>query len=95
MNLIGDLQTTSPTTNATPWFSQVLSNLSQAAGQWLTLKQQSDIIKLNNARMAQGYAPLSPDDYAAQVRVGLDPSTRNMLIVAGGVVVGLLLWKRR
>lgn len=92
MNLLGDI-TTSPSTNTTPWFTQALNNLTAAAGQYLTLKQQSDLIKLNQTRLEQGYGPLDPDSYAAQVRVGLAPTT--LYLIGGGIILGLVLILRK
>lgn len=97
MRQLGDLTavTTNPTTNQTNWFTGVLQNITQAGASYLSLKQQSDLIKMNNQRLASGLAPLNSDDYAAQVRFGLDPTTRYMVIGGIGVLALVLLTRGR
>lgn len=90
---------TQPT--ATVGFSSFLDNLVKAATAYLTYDQQKQLMQINTQRAAQGLAPLSIDQYAAGVNVGLTNSTQNTLLwIAGGLgavflVSSLMKGKRR
>lgn len=81
---MGDVATDPATT---PWLTQLINNVATSAGQILTLKQQNDLARVQLDRARAGLAPLDPDSYAAQLRVGLAPSTQSMLM--WGAVAGL------
>lgn len=62
------------------------------------IKQQSDLRKVNMRRLEQGLPALEAGDLAAQVKVGMDTSQLNRILLAAGgiaVLVTLLIVMRR
>lgn len=55
--------------------------------------QQREILKIQLERARQGLPPLDNSQFGAQVSVGLDTQTRNILIVGGAALIGLLAWR--
>lgn len=55
--------------------------------------QQREILKIQLERAKQGLPPLDNSQFGAQVSVGLDTQTRNMLLVGGVALIGLLAWR--
>lgn len=55
--------------------------------------QQREILKIQLERARQGLPPLPNSDFGAQVSIGLDPTTRNVLIFSGLAIVAFVAWK--
>lgn len=55
--------------------------------------QQREILKIQLERARQGLPPLDNSQFGAQVSVGLDTQTRNILIAGGAALIGLLAWR--
>lgn len=88
-------QTTSSLFDPEKW-KAVGTSLSQAGSALLPLYQQQQIMKLQLERAKQGLPPLDTSALTAEsgVQVGINPATRNtILMVAGLAVGGLLLYK--
>lgn len=60
--------------------------------------QQREILKIQMERARAGLPPLPNSEFGAQVNVGLDSQTRNVLLIGGVALAGLLAFmflKRR
>jgi hypothetical protein len=77
-------------TSDTPWYTQLLRSATETYGQYLTLQQQRELLRIQNQRAAAGLPPLDVSQYTPGVNVGLASDTqRTLLMVAGGLGV---LW---
>lgn len=71
-------------------WEQTLQRIAPAlAATW----QQREILKIQLKRAEKGLDPLDASQFGAQVNVGLDTQTRNILIVGGAALIGLLAWR--
>ena len=77
------------------WYQNVLDSAAQYGAQYLVLKQQKDIMDIQTQRLAQGLPPLDVSQYAPGVQVGVDSSTKNMLLIGGIVFAAVLLLRPR
>ena len=83
-------------TESTPITSNVLTEwgkaISDIAGKYLIYDQQKKLIELNIKRAEQGLAPISSQELAAGVNIGLSSSAQQLAYIALGglVLVGLL-----
>lgn len=55
--------------------------------------QQREILKIQLERARAGLPPLPNSDFGAQVSVGLDPQTRNLLLYGGLALAALLAFR--
>jgi hypothetical protein len=83
-----------------PTWSDTLKNLVTVAGQAMLSKSQLDaqqkILDLQISRAKAGLAPLDIDPTTfgitgPQVTVGLDPSTKNLALIVGGILAAVYL----
>lgn len=86
MAALADATGATPTGSATTGSSWA-DMFKQAVPALISARYQDKVMKTNLKRAQQGLAPLNVEDFQPGVKVGLDPSTRNMVI---GGIVGLL-----
>lgn len=55
--------------------------------------QQKQLLDIQVSRARAGLPPLDPSSYAPGVNVGLNPDTRNLVLILGGLAVGLFALK--
>jgi hypothetical protein len=80
---LGDDIPTPPVSQTSSW----LDTLKSVAAPLLATYQQQQLFKMNVERAKNGQPPLSSEQFATGVKVGLDPSTQQMLTYGG---IGLL-----
>lgn len=73
------------------WYQNVLNTAAQAATQYLTLKQQQELLKIQTRRLEQGLPPLDVSQYTPGVSVGIAQSTQTTLLWAFGVGAAVYL----
>jgi hypothetical protein len=56
---------------------------------------QRRLLNVQLERARQGLPPLAASDYGVGVSVGIDPATRNMLLIGGAALIVVLLLARR
>ena len=56
---------------------------------------QRRLLNVQLERARQGLPPLAASEYGVGVSVGIDPATRNMLLIGGVALVAVLLLARR
>jgi hypothetical protein len=87
-----------------PNINRVIQEQSQSGSTWVdtlqrvlpalaTTYQQREILQIQLERARQGLPPLDNSAFGAQVSVGLDSSTRNILMIGGAALIGLLAWR--
>jgi hypothetical protein len=80
-----------------PWYQQITQALAPIATTALSVYQQSRIDRMNRQRLAQGLAPISPEQYRAAVgptasaEVGISAPTRNLLLYGGLGLAAILI----
>lgn len=91
--MMGELPANASTQPAA-WFQSILGSAAQAATQYLTLKQQQELLRIQTQRAAQGLPPLDVSQYTPGVSVGIETGTRNTLLwVLGAAGAVYLLGK--
>lgn len=85
---LSEIPVTAGNSAPTPtWLTQIL-DIGKGA---LALKQQSDIQKINTARLQQGLAPIEAGDVAVGAKVAMDTKQLNkILLVAGLGLAGII-----
>lgn len=56
---------------------------------------QRRLLNVQLERARQGLPPLAASEYGVGINVGIDPATRNMLLIGGVALVAVLLLARR
>lgn len=92
-------ETVAPATSQ-PWYEKLVSAITPIASTALNVYQQSRIDRMNRQRIAQGLAPIAPEQYRAALgptataEVGIAPATRNMLLYGGLGLAAILILPR-
>ena len=73
------------------WVSAVSRAMSTVA----MADYQRRLLNVQLERARQGLPPLAASEYGVGVSVGIDPATRNMLLIGGVALVAVLLLARR
>lgn len=93
MQFAGTPTAATPTpTPQTDWIALITQGVSSV----MQLTTQQKLAKVNLARAQQGLPPITLDQVPGAtptVAVGLDPGTRNVLLIGGVVVAGLIAVK--
>lgn len=95
--LAADASSDSGVTTTSDVVTEWGKNISDILGKYLVYDQQKKLIDLNIKRAEQGLAPISSQDLAAGVNIGLADSTQRLAYVALGalVLVGVATALRR
>lgn len=91
MFALGDIAAASGAQQPTPWYHDVLTQVSQVATSYLTFEQQRELLRIQNERARQGLPPLDVSQYTPGVSVGVEQSTRNTLLLGLGIIGGVYL----
>lgn len=72
-----------------------VSAVSRAMATVAMADYQRRLLNVQLDRARQGLPPLAASEYGVGVSVGIDPATRNMLLIGGVALVAFLLLARR
>jgi len=72
-----------------------MSAVSRAMATVAMADYQRRLLNVQLERARQGLPPLAASEYGVGVSVGIDPATRNLLLIGGVALVALLLLARR
>lgn len=74
-----------------PWYSDILASLADTAKVALPLYQQKELMNINADLISRGLPPLDASQYAANVKVGLSDSTKDLILILGGAAALLTI----
>lgn len=89
---LGDATSETPSTD---WGKAFSDFVNQVLGPLAGAYQQKKLIDLNIKRAEQGLPPINAEQMAPTVNVGIAPSLQTGLLIAGAVVLGVLLLRKR
>jgi hypothetical protein len=82
------------TSQPVAWYQNVLQTAAQGAQQYLTLKQQYELMQLQTERARMGLDPLDVSQYTPGVSLSIDSRTRNALLFGVLIIGGAMLLRR-